>query len=88
MLYRLGGSSGGTRPKIWIREGDKDWIVKFPASNDPAISGRREYAYSLCAKDCGIVMSETALADSSVCDGYFKTVRFDREKGKKIFCEI
>ena len=86
MLYRLGGSSGGTRPKIWIREGDKDWIVKFPASNDPAISGRREYAYSLCAKDCGIVMSETALADSSVCDGYFKTVRFDREKGKKIFC--
>ena len=30
-------------------------------------------------------MSETALISSSVCDGYFKTERFDRKAGEKIF---
>lgn len=85
ILYMLGGSSGGTRPKIFLTENDREWIVKFPASKDPAISGRREYDYSLCAKDCGIVMTETALVPSSVCEGYFKTERFDRKKGEKIF---
>lgn len=85
VLYNLGGSSGGTRPKILLTEDGKDWIVKFPASTDPAISGKREYDYSLCAKACGIIMTETALVESSVCEGYFKTVRFDRMDGKKIF---
>ena len=85
VLYCLGGSSGGTRPKILLAEDGKDWIVKFPASKDPAISGKREYDYSLCAKNCGIIMTETELVTSSVCDGYFKTERFDRKDGKKIF---
>ena len=85
VLYNLGGSSGGTRPKILLTEDGKDWIVKFPASTDPAISGKREYDYSLCAKACGIIMTETSLVESSVCEGYFKTVRFDRKDGKKIF---
>ena len=85
MLYRLGGSSGGTRPKILLKEDGKEWIIKFPASKDPAISGKREYDYSLCAKDCGIIMTETALVGSAVCEGYFKTVRFDRNEGGKIF---
>ena len=85
VLYNLGGSSGGTRPKILLTEDGKDWIVKFPASTDPAISGKREYDYSLCAKACGIIMTEIALVESSVCEGYFKTVRFDRKDGKKIF---
>lgn len=85
VLYNLGGSSGGTRPKILLTEDGKDWIVKFPASTDPAISGKREYDYSLCAKACGIIMTETALVESSVCEGFFKTVRFDRKDGKKIF---
>ncbi len=85
ILYKMGGSSGGTRPKIMIKDDNKEWIVKFPAKTDPAISGKREYDYSLCAKDCGIVMTETGLIPSSICDGYFKTVRFDREQGEKIF---
>ena len=85
LLYQLGGSSGGTRPKILLSENGKDWIVKFPAGKDPANSGRREYDYSLCAKDCGIIMTETALVDSAVCEGYFKTERFDRRDGEKIF---
>lgn len=85
-LYRLGGSSGGTRPKILLTENGKEWIVKFPASKDPSISGKREYDYSICARECGIIMTETALISSSVCDGYFKTEKFDRKNGEKIFC--
>lgn len=85
MLYKLGGSSGGTRPKIFLSEDGEEWIVKFPAKNDPDISGKREYDYSLCAKKCGITMTETQLVKSNVCDGYFKTKRFDRNNGEKIF---
>lgn len=85
MLFKLGGSSGGTRPKIFISEQGKEWIVKFPAKTDPDISGKREYDYSLCAKRCGINMMETRLIGSSLCDGYFKTERFDRQNSDKMF---
>ena len=30
-------------------------------------------------------MTEAELIPSSVCDGYFKTERFDRKRGEKIF---
>lgn len=85
LLYKLAGSSGGTRPKILIKENQKEWIVKFPAEKDPQISGKREYDYSICAKKCGINMTETLLVPSQICDGYFKTERFDRTNGEKIF---
>ncbi len=85
MLFKIAGSSGGTRPKILLSENNKDWIVKFPAQKDPSISGKREYDYSLCAKKNGIKMTETSLIESSVCEGYFKTERFDRKNGNKIF---
>lgn len=85
LLYRLGGSSGGTRPKIMLCENGREWIVKFPAGKDPADIGKCEYDYSICARDCGITMTETSLIPSSVCEGYFKTERFDRKNGKKIF---
>lgn len=84
ILYNLAGSSGGTRPKILLREDGRDWIVKFPAKKDPPISGKREYDYSLCAKNCGIIMTETELVASEICDGYFKTARFDRKNDEKI----
>lgn len=29
ILYKLGGSSGGARPKILTHIEDKDWIIKF-----------------------------------------------------------
>ncbi len=85
ILYKMGGSSGGTRPKILLSEANKEWIVKFPAKNDPEISGKREYDYSICAKNCRISMTETQLVPSSVCEGYFKTERFDRHNDEKIF---
>ncbi|SEA55522.1 serine/threonine-protein kinase HipA [Pseudobutyrivibrio sp. ACV-2] len=85
ILFKMGGSSGGTRPKILISENNRDWIIKFPSKSDPEISGKREFDYSLCAKGCGISMTETELIPSTVCEGYFKTERFERRDGEKIF---
>ena len=74
------GSSGGARPKILTEIDGEEWIIKFPSSEDGKESGRQEYEYSLCAKECGIQMEETRLFPSSVCPGYFGTRRFDRKK--------
>jgi len=79
-LFLLGGSSGGARPKILTVIDGEDWIVKFPSSNDKKNSGEVEYRYSLCAKKCGIEMTETLLLPSNQCSGYFGTKRFDRFK--------
>lgn len=81
-LFRLGGSSGGARPKILTSIDNEDWIIKFPSSIDPKNIGEKEYQYSLCAKDCGINMPETRLFPSKICSGYFGVKRFDRTKGK------
>ncbi len=85
MLYRLGGSSGGARPKILTTYEGKDWIIKFPAHVDSKNIGQMEYDYSKCAMKCGITMTETRLFSSDLCSGYFGTVRFDRivENDKK-----
>lgn len=77
-LFRLGGSSGGARPKSLMRLDGEEWIVKFPSSQDGKEIGKQEYDYSLCAKQCGIQMTETKLFPSRICAGYFGTKRFDR----------
>ncbi len=77
-LFRLGGSSGGARPKIMTEVEGEDWIIKFPAAADRPDIGRTEYEYSLCARKCGIEVPETRLFPSKVCEGYFGTKRFDR----------
>ena len=79
-LFRLGGSSGGARPKILINLDGEAWIVKFPASEDEGWAGIQEYEYSMCAKECGICMEETRLFPSELCEGYFGTKRFDRKR--------
>uniref|UniRef100_UPI003FF1174D type II toxin-antitoxin system HipA family toxin n=1 Tax=Lachnospira eligens TaxID=39485 RepID=UPI003FF1174D len=78
-LYRLGGTSGGARPKIMTKIDGEDWIIKFPAHVDGKNAGLMEYRYSQCAKQCGIDMEETRLFPSDICDGYFGTKRFDRK---------
>ena len=83
-LFKLGGSSGGARPKILTKINNEDWIIKFPSSQDSKNIGEQEYKYSLLAKDCGIKMSETQLFSSKICSGYFGIKRFDRENGRKI----
>ena len=77
-LYRLGGTSGGARPKIMTTIDEEEWIIKFPAHVDEKNAGKMEYDYSCCAKKSGITMSETRLFPSEQCDGYFGTKRFDR----------
>ncbi len=77
-LYRLGGTSGGARPKIMTEIDGKDWIIKFPAQADKPDAGRMEYDYSLCARECGIDMPQTRLFPSARCAGYFGAKRFDR----------
>ncbi|MBC3802926.1 type II toxin-antitoxin system HipA family toxin [Acetobacterium fimetarium] len=85
-LFRLGGSSGGARPKILTKIDEIDWIIKFPSSEDVKNIGWQEYQYSLCARECGIAMAETKLFSSNTSPGYFGTRRFDRkfdESGKE-----
>ena len=77
-IYKLGGTSGGARPKIMTDLDGKSWIIKFPAHVDRKNIGEMEYDYSICAKACGICMTETKLFPSKLCSGYFGTVRFDR----------
>ena len=77
-LYRLGGTSGGARPKIMTNIDGEEWIIKFPAHVDGKDVGKMEYDYSLCAKKCGIAMMDTHLFESKECAGYFGTKRFDR----------
>ena len=79
-LYRLGGTSGGARPKVMVEIEDESWIIKFPAHVDGPEAGLMEYEYARCAKLCGIDMTQTRLFASESCPGYFGTERFDRKK--------
>lgn len=79
-LYLHGGSSGGARPKVFAKIDEREWLVKFKASNDPEEVGQTEYKYSLLAKECGIKMPETKLFEGK----YFGVERFDRTANGKI----
>lgn len=79
-LYKYGGSSGGARPKVFIKIDDKEWLVKFKTTKDPEDVGRIEYEYSLLARKCGINMPETRLFEGK----YFGVERFDRTPQGKI----
>ncbi len=78
-LFKLGGSSGGARPKILTKIDNEDWIIKFPSSYDSKNIGKQEYDYALCAQKCGIEMEPVRLFKSLECPGYFGTKRFDRK---------
>ncbi len=83
-LFRMGGSSGGARPKIFYQMEGEEWIVKFPSSLDWENIGKQEYEYARCAKRCGISMPETRLLPSQKTAGYFAVKRFDRREGQRI----
>ena len=75
-LFQMGGSSGGTRPKVMTNE----WVIKFPTSGDMPEAGLMEKEYMDCASACGISVPETKLMPSRQCSGYFAVRRFDRTK--------
>ena len=81
---QLGGSSGGSRPKVHINDGNEEWIVKFPCRYDPIEIGFEEYNLNKLASECGINVNGFKLFDSRTNKGYFGAKRFDRLDGKKI----
>lgn len=93
-MYKLGGSSGGARPKVEllynsdtqkfhldkteVLDGFESWIVKFPSSQDIVDIAKVEYAYYLMATNAKITMSECRLFEGKSGKKYFGTRRFDR----------
>jgi serine/threonine-protein kinase HipA len=92
-LARLGGSSGGARPKVFIArnaaghviagsgavpDGYDALIVKFHGSMDRIDIGPLEAAYADMARAGGVVVASTLLIPAPKGPGYFATQRFDR----------
>jgi serine/threonine-protein kinase HipA len=89
-LARLGGASGGARPKVHLAmapdgalsgesgAGREDWIVKFRATVDPIDIGPVEEAYARMARAAGLRMAPSRLLPAQGAPGYFATRRFDR----------
>lgn len=84
LLFQLGGSSGGARPKVLVRIEKDSWIVKFPSSFDRKSIGEEEYRYMECAGKCGISIPQVRLFSSNLCGGYFGAKRFDRTESGKV----
>jgi len=81
-LFRIGGSSGGTRPKIFRKYEGSDWIIKFRAAIDPVDIGRREFEIMELAQKAGLEVPDHKLFN----DKYFGVKRFDRkDNGEKVF---
>ena len=81
-LARMGGSSGGARPKVLIKIDGVDWIIKFKAGMDPADIGKQEFEYSNIARKAGLEIPETKLFEGK----FFGVRRFDRKPdGQRVF---
>lgn len=99
-LFRLGGSSGGTRPKILVGYNPKNdhlihganelpsgyehWLIKFPSAVDRTDTANIELAYHFMALAAGIEMSNCRLFKGKSGKVYFGTKRFDRIKSGKL----
>jgi serine/threonine-protein kinase HipA len=80
-LVKLGGSSGGARPKILINIDGEDWLIKFRATMDPKNIGKQEFDYMAAARTAGLNVPETRLFEEK----YFGVKRFDRKTSGKVF---
>lgn len=92
-LIIAGGSPGGARPKVIVKynekskkilvnnkrleEGYSSYLIKFATMIDINDIPEVEYAYSLMAKDCGIVMPQTKLFHAGRFGNAFGIERFD-----------
>lgn len=72
-LYVDSGNSGGVRPKVLLRQGGKNWIVKFRHVNDPINSGVIEFMYNEAARKAGINVPNFKLFNGK----YFGEERYD-----------
>ena len=81
-LVKLGGSSGGARPKVLLNVDGEEWIIKFRAGVDPPAIGRQELDAMVAAKNAGLSVPEVRLFEGK----YFGAKRFDRKgSGEKVF---
>ena len=78
-LVQRGGSPGGARPKIFVKDEEGEWLVKFGAKYDPSDIGQREWHYAMLAQQCGIQMMPCKLFENK----FFGTKRFDRQNGTR-----
>ena len=96
-LYRLGGSSGGARPKIWInynknsnsysyplKIGYEPWIVKFPSQYDIEDIAAVEYVYYQMARKAGVNISESRLFETEAGNRFYGTKRFDVQENSRL----
>ena len=83
-LYKLGGASGGTRPKVHLKIDNVEWIIKFKSSIDPKDIWKEEFKANELTFKCGLNVNEFKLFPSQICSGYFGAKRFDRNNNKKI----
>ncbi len=99
-LFKLGGSSGGARPKILVGynpitqhligneqtlpKNYEHWLIKFPSSSDRPDIANIEFAYYKMALDAGIEMSRCKLFKGQSGRAYFGTKRFDRVGNKRL----
>lgn len=98
-LFKVGTSAGGRRPKAIVNfnpetnecysgqvaapmPGYIPMIIKFDEHSDIPTT-RIEYSYYLMAKDAGLKMMPSRLAEGEK-NAHFLTERFDRREGKKI----
>ncbi len=84
LIYGLGGSGGGARPKAHIKIDDEEWIVKFACRIDPKNVGEKEFIANQTAEKCGIHVNEYKLFPSKLCSGYFGVKRFDHDGCKRL----
>lgn len=78
LLFEVGTSMGGARPKAVIEDEQNLWVAKFNAPKDPWNNARVEYAMLQLATSCGI---ETAMCklESVAGQDVLLLKRFDRE---------
>lgn len=98
-LARLGGSAGGSRPKVWLAENatgtwrsgvgelkpdELGWLVKFRApQHDPPDIAAIEYAYAAMAQASGLSVPQARLI-SGRKNQYFASLRYDRAGSARI----
>jgi serine/threonine-protein kinase HipA len=99
-LVKLGGSSGGARPKVLvsyhpendsliydeadISQGYEPWMIKFQSSQDHPEISKIEYAYYRIALQAGIEMADSRLFEGRSNNFYFGTKRFDRNASGRL----
>ena len=83
-IYKLGGSSGGARPKVHLDIRGDHWIVKFPCSFDVPNIGKHEFNANKLASKAGIYTNDFKLFPSRKYKGFFGAKRFDYCDGGRV----